>query len=441
MADLVIEPIRPAVSSSVNIPDTTTRTKAVGDAFDKAQEVIQSLAKQYQDMQNDNALIDYKKGLTDLDDQMTQIRDPKAKISLYKAGQDDLYNKILKQYPNLSIGGQKSIQFEMASDLREHVVKTANDARDQAIKDDKAYFENIIKQSTLAKTKTEQENMLRAGLNHLTNSVNNNLYSQDEANLIKTNMIAGVRDSEAGVLAHDHPSDFLGTTAEQLGIPQPKWDSWANVANKQLVDRETAGTIQQEKDEGDALAGMTSANAQAAVDRFPYSNKIKARFAYLTGHKPVDSDEALAAHYSDLMHQATTLDDLNQVKKKAIAAGVTGPGMTTLNQDYDIVSRDIKDGTKARHDDIYNRVKTKLENARYEATSGDEMSDEKMKNLNFENQTLRQLNVDLEASKDTKDNKAAQAAEDRAMKAIGDYYKPETTTITKPTAPAGLRAD
>lgn len=416
MADFEIEPHAvPIGGAGVSFPDLDANLSAKGDAFAKAQELLQKFAKQRKDQQDADAMVKYKQKLADLDVSMAGDRNFQTRPDRYKAGIAKIQSELTKEYPYLSNTAMKGIQIEMINDYRQEVIRTANEAHTQGIADLKAFGVDTRQALKEAQTPQARQALLKNALDHYDQSAQNNLISPAEAAASKSEFIRAAHEDDADDLSLNHPDQYLQKTAAQLGISTEKYNEGRNRALKaQSVDNSAAG-IRERQEELAAANSMNVGNAQSIANRFPRLRYLAASFL---GHEPLtpqDLDDSRAIPFLSGVQSANSVDEVTAWKEKAAKAGLRGNGKLEFTIEASSREADLKKHSTAVDDYLNSQLDSYIvsKDTTYHNPSAFNYRDNFSFNKNLESTLKYQL---------------SQAKDDSSKLKLLEQYKDQVTT-------------
>lgn len=402
------------------------------DVADKAIYLITKIKKQHQDEANLNALVAYKQGVTQVDEDAVKINDPTQRIGFVKEGYARVLGDVTKNF-SVSPQANKTLQIEYANDVRGHVLKAASDAHTQARKDITSTLKGAALAISQSGNATQTKRLEAAAYQHIDQAVSNSIVSPDEAKLLKSQLGRDVNSAHYEQLLTTHPESIMTIPFDKSGLTAKEFNAYQGRALAKLNYEQNEPQRQFHDEQMKALAEATPGNAQRLYDDGKISRE---HAAFILGHKPTEADQVVSDHWLGELDTAGSKDELNSIYQQSLNHNATGRGALSFAYHQKLQELNSEHGQLAA--DMYNNVSDSLDAATPYAIPGDPSL---IKNRKFNVSILHWARAMFKNAKNEKDMNDAY---NNLNGQIAKHYAPAVDTTSAPAAvetPPGVKAE
>jgi len=217
MADIQIGPqvvplARRGPSYPTEAPALRATSESMGHLHEMALHLLNATERQEEATQAANAVVYYKEGLVGLEQSLQGVQDFDEKYNLFKAGQGNIRDNLLKEYPNLHPRVLDHIDTVMAHDEGEQFLKLAAEKVHRGHSEFRASLDNLARIGAEATSDHDRQLAEAHGISLIDSAMANGTIHPEEAADDRTIFLHKIHVAKMNNLVATDPNAALNIT-------------------------------------------------------------------------------------------------------------------------------------------------------------------------------------------------------------------------------------
>lgn len=260
----------------------------------QTQLVSNAVLNQYQLTQDHNAILDFYSKHAQLEDMVSNVKDPKEKYEAYRNGLNALIYSVHENYPNMSEDANSEMAKSIISKSSSAHLGMLKQLEEQNQINLSSYLTNASHHAAEAETPEDSQAIETSGIKYIGSMVENGTISSQVGETLTHKLVHNVALGKMQRLVDISPQDVSKVSHEESKLPWKMYRQLQNTARKKLEERDNEVKKQKEKESRqlneDVSSGKYNDNPTIIYDMYLARKISKETYETALHHRPTNTE-------------------------------------------------------------------------------------------------------------------------------------------------------